>query len=116
VSSKPGSEKEIRLIVHLDEQRVPERIEWDATEKDPSLPSECQAMMLSMWNRETRDTLRIDLWTKDMPVEEMDAFTTQTLLTLADTYENATGRVEFARALREFGQEFARRCRAASSG
>jgi gliding motility-associated protein GldC len=34
-------------------------------------------MMLALWDQSYKNTLRIDLWTKDMPVDEMKRFFTK---------------------------------------
>ena len=111
-----ANEREIRLTVRLDDEQVPESIRWDATDQNDDLPAECQAMMLALWSREAGNTYRIDLWTRDLPVEEMNAFFVQTLLSMADTYERATGRADYAGALREFGREFGRHSGASTEG
>lgn len=63
----------IELHVELDENRVPEKLSWTAP--DGGIDNEeAKAMMLSVWDSEAQETLRIDLWTKDMPVDEMKVF------------------------------------------
>jgi len=82
---------EIRLKVGLDENRVPEELTWSA--EDGGVDNEkAKAMMLSVWNSENQESLKIDLWTKDMPVNEMKTFFHQTLVTMADTFMTATTR------------------------
>lgn len=80
---------EIRLKVQLDGQQLPERITWD-TGNAGETEKECKSFMLSLWDAEERNTLRIDLWTKDMRVDDMSRHFFQTLLTMADTFERAT--------------------------
>ena len=63
---------EIKLTVHLDENKVPERIDWEA--EDGGARSSSKAVLLALWDEQERNTLRIDLWTKEMTVEEMKAF------------------------------------------
>jgi len=106
----PDKTREIRLTVRLDENRVPEAITWDATERDAGTPSACDAAVLALWNRETKSAFRIDLWTKSMPVDEMSAFLVQTIHTLADTYERATSRERIAGAIRRFAHDLGREC------
>jgi gliding motility-associated protein GldC len=96
---------EIRLTVHLDENRVPERIDWEA--EDGGVKSSSKAILLSVWDEQEANTLRIDLWTKEMSVEEMKAFFHQNILTMADTFERATGEGKMAQQMREFGEYFA---------
>jgi len=96
---------DIRLTVHLDENRVPERIDWEA--EDGGVKSSSKAILLSVWDEKEANTLRIDLWTKEMSVEEMKAFFHQNLMTLADTFERATGEGKMAAQMRDFGAYFA---------
>lgn len=64
----------IRFEVELDDQHVPERIVWDATDKPDADLTETKAISISLWDHIQKNTLRIDLWGKDMPVEEMKRF------------------------------------------
>ena len=96
---------DIRLTVHLDDNHVPERIDWVA--EDNQEKSSSKAVLLSLWDAEEKNTLRIDLWTKEMTVEEMKAFFHQNILTLADTFERATGESRMAAQMRDFGAYFA---------
>ena len=60
----------IELSIELDENRVPEKLNWSAEDGGIS-DAEAKAMMLAVWDSKAQETLRIDLWTKDMPVDEM---------------------------------------------
>jgi gliding motility-associated protein GldC len=81
----------INFTVDLDANNVPERIQWDATDKpDPGL-SETKAISLALWDDKQKNTLRIDLWTKDMPVTEMKRFYIDCLGGLAQSSLRATG-------------------------
>jgi gliding motility-associated protein GldC len=79
---------EISLLVELDENRVPEKINWTAPDSGVD-HSETKATMLSVWDEKAQETLRIDLWTKEMPVDQMKKYVHQNLLALADTLEKA---------------------------
>ncbi len=96
---------DIRLSVHLDANNVPERIDWEA--EDTATKSSSKAVLLSLWDEKEKNTLRIDLWTKEMTVEEMKAFFHQNILTMADTFERATGEGKMAAQMRDFGAYFA---------
>jgi hypothetical protein len=63
--------------------------------------------MISLWDSNENNTLRIDLWTKDMMVDEMKQFYHQCLLSMADTFERATGETESAKEMRTYAQHFA---------
>ena len=82
---------EIKFTVELDEQNIPEKILWDATDKDDNEISRTNAISLSIWDTLQKNTLRIDLWTKDMPVDEMKRFCVDTIGGLAQTVLTSTG-------------------------
>lgn len=97
---------EITITVGLDENRVPETLHWDAT--DGGITNEkAKAMMLSIWDEASNDTLRIDLWTKDMPMDDMKRFYHQTFLAMADSFERATNETAITADLRDFAAHFA---------
>lgn len=95
----------ISIEVELDENNVPETIMWEASELGKK--AECKAMILSVWDKEDANTMRIDLWTKDMQVEEMKFFVHQTLLTLSDSFEKATGDARMSATMRDFCDYYA---------
>jgi len=99
--------KEISITVELDDNNVPEKIDWNATDKEGEGIENCKAMFLSMWDPEKKDTLRLDLWTKEMTKEEMKIFFHQTLVTMADTLENSTEEEAMAEDMRDFTSYFA---------
>ena len=84
-------ESEIKLKVQLDDQNIPEKIEWDADEKDGAGYNESKSISLSLWDHTKKNTLRIDLWTKDMPVDEMKRFYIDCLGGISQTLLNSTG-------------------------
>lgn len=102
-------QRDIHLKVELDAANVPEAIHWRATDGPAEEAERCEAVLLSLWDGERRETLRIDLWTKAMQVDHMNLFVYQTLATLADTFERATNNGEVADELREFAKHFAHR-------
>ena len=95
----------IKIQVELDENNVPETIHWEAPELDRK--AECKAMILSVWDKNERNTMRVDLWTKEMEVEEMKFFIHQTLLTLSDSFERATSDAKMAATMRDFCDYYA---------
>jgi gliding motility-associated protein GldC len=97
---------EIKFNVELDENRVPEKINWSAQDGGVA-NEEAKAMMLSIWDSNAQETLRIDLWTKDMPVDEMKKFFHQTLVAMADTFQRATADEKMADTMRDFCDYFA---------
>lgn len=96
---------EIKFKIKLDENNVPLAIDWMA--EDGNINSRCKAMMVSVWDENESNTLRLDLWTQEMYVEEMRQFFHQTLMTMADTFERATSDTNLAADMREFGHYFA---------
>ncbi|MEM9324211.1 MAG: gliding motility protein GldC [Bacteroidota bacterium] len=82
---------DIKFRVHLDDQNVPEKIEWDADQKDTPGWSETRSISVSLWDEPGKNTLRIDLWTKDMPVLEMKRFYIDCLGGIAQSVLNSTG-------------------------
>ncbi len=97
---------EIKFLVELDENRVPEKLTWTAQDGGVQL-EEAKAMLLSVWDAKTKETLRIDLWTKEMPVDEMKLFFHQTLVAMADTFQRATQDETMADTMRDFCDYFA---------
>jgi gliding motility-associated protein GldC len=82
---------DINFTVELDDERVPEKIRWDATEKPEEVGSETSAINISIWDPEVKNTMRIDLWTKEMPVDEMKKFYLDCLGGMAQSLLSSTG-------------------------
>lgn len=81
----------IQFAVELDEQNVPDRITWEATDKPEGGLSETKSISIALWDHQQKNTLRIDLWTKDMPVDEMKRFYIECIAGLAHSALSATG-------------------------
>ncbi|MEZ4939378.1 MAG: gliding motility protein GldC [Saprospiraceae bacterium] len=97
----------ITIKVGLDKDRVPVKIEWAASDMHPDgQMEECKAMAVALFDKNHRDTLRIDLWTKEMQVQEMDRFFYQTLRSLSQTYLRATQNKELAEEMAKFAHYF----------
>jgi gliding motility-associated protein GldC len=97
---------EIKFNIELDENRVPEKLNWSA--QDGGIENEqAKALLLSIWDSNAQETMRIDLWTKDMPVDEMKKFFHQTLVSMADTFQRATADEKMADTMRDFCDYFA---------
>ncbi len=97
---------EIKFLVELDENRIPEKLTWTAQDGGVE-HEEAKAMMVSLWDAKAQETLRIDLWTKEMPVDEMKVFFHQTLVAMADTFERATNDEKMAATMKDFCDYFA---------
>ena len=96
----------ITLTVGLDDNKVPEELRWSA--QDGGINNEkAKAMLLSVWDGKNKESLKIDLWTKDMPVDEMKIFFHQTLVSLSDTYLKATQDEKMTATMKDFCAYFA---------
>jgi gliding motility-associated protein GldC len=97
---------EIKFLIDLDENRVPEKLQWSAEDGGVN-QQEAKAIMLSIWDNKAQETLRIDLWTKDMPVDEMKKFFHQTLVAMSDTFQRATDDQQMTDTMKDFCEYFA---------
>jgi len=96
----------IIIDVHTDENKIPDLIAWNATDTTIENAQKAKAMMLSFWDGAEKTALRIDLWTKDMMVDEMADFFYQTMMTMADTYERATRHADIVADMKKFAHDF----------
>ena len=79
---------------------------WSA--EDGGVTNEAaKAILLSVWDHKTKESLRIDLWTKDMPLDEMKVFFHQTLSAMTDTFQRATNDEKMSATMRDFCDYFA---------
>lgn len=103
----PMTSSEIKIKVTVDENQLPEKIEWAAPEAGEG--SVCKSMMLALWDEKENNTMRIDLWTKEMSVDEMKKFFHQSIVTMSDTYLRATGDEATVKELRTYMTDLGRR-------
>ncbi len=97
---------EIKFTVELDENKIPEKLSWNA--KDGGISNEeTKAFLISVWDDKKKETLKMDLWTKDMPLDEMKQFFHQTLLSMSDTFYKATNDEKMTATMRDFCDYFA---------
>ena len=97
---------EININIDLDENKVPEKLQWSAPDGGVE-NEEAKAIFLNVWDHDKRESLRIDLWTKDMPLDDMKIFFHQTLSAMADTFERATNDEKMSATMRDFCDYFA---------
>ena len=97
----------ITIDVVLDPNKIPEQILWQANDSTAEMKQRAKAMCLAFWDGADKSALRIDLWTKDMPVDQMKMFLHQILVSLANTYERATGEEDVAQWMEEMAEQFA---------
>lgn len=94
---------EIKFSIELDENNIPEKIEWNASDNGGS--GLCDAAFLTLWDKNEKNTLRIDLWTKDMMVDDMQIFFHQMMLSMSDTYARATGDQKISGEIKAFAMQ-----------
>lgn len=97
----------INIEIGVGDDNVPNSIHWQSSDNPNGAEvQECKAMLLALFDKDHLDTLKIDLWTKEMQVIEMDRFFYQTLRSMADTYYKATQNQELANQMQQFVQYF----------
>ena len=97
---------EIKIEIETNENNVPTGIQWSAEDGGVE-NAEAKALILALWDKKEQNTMRIDLWNDQMSVEEMKQFFHQTLITMADTFERATGEKNMSEDLRDYCFHFA---------
>ncbi|MCB9202956.1 MAG: gliding motility protein GldC [Flavobacteriales bacterium] len=101
-----SKQADINIKINLDENHIPEEITWSAT--DGGIQEEkTPAVLISVWDEKKMETLRLDLWTKEMQVDHMKRFFHQIFVSLGNTYQRATGEDDVAQTIQEFAEEFA---------
>ena len=106
MDEKISKKSEISIQVGLNSNNLPLQMKWNASDGGIS-DAHASAFLLSIWDPIEKNTMKIDLWTKDMSVEEMKQFFHQTLLTMADSFEKATGEHLISEDLRDYCFHFA---------
>ena len=100
------NQSEIKIEVTLDEQKRPSKIRWTADSPDGPVSKKSKAMLLSFFDEESLETMKIDLWTNDFKLAEMDRFMFHTLNALTESYYKATANQELSNQMRSFVQHF----------
>ena len=96
----------IHIEVSLDENNIPEKIRWSAP--DGGVDNEiAQAMLLAFWDGNNQETLRMDLWIKEMPMDQMKIFFHQILTSMSSTYMRATQDEKMSQTMLDFCDYFA---------
>ena len=95
---------EIYFSIALDENHVPEAISWRATDAGEKIHF-AKAINIALWDREQPGTMKIDLWTKDMPVPEMKHFCIDTIGAMAESLKTATGDEVMVQKMRALCEE-----------
>ena len=102
-------ESKIIITISLDEKNVPEKIYWEATNADFKGKKNSRTLMLSLWDSEEAMTYSIDLWTKDMTVDNMNLHYHQIFIKMAETFERSTKNSEAVSMIRDFSSKFAKK-------
>jgi gliding motility-associated protein GldC len=97
---------QITLTVTLDENNTPEAMEWSAPDGGVREQS-MEAFFLSTWDKDAQESARIDLWSKEMPVDQMQVFVHQTLIGIRASYLKATEDAQMGEAMQQFCDFFA---------
>ena len=103
-----NKKSQINIDVSMDENNVPEKLTWNASDVDEK-PQETKALFLSVWDSNTKQTLKMDLWTKEMPIDEMKSFMLQTFISMKNSISKATGDENLVNLVDDFCVEFEKR-------
>ncbi|MET0299063.1 MAG: gliding motility protein GldC [Chitinophagaceae bacterium] len=96
----------ITIDIGLDDKKVCKDISWKATQSTADAARAAKAMILAFWDGADKTAMRIDLWTKEMMMDEMTDFYFQTMMSMADNYERATHQTELVNDMKKFAQDF----------
>ena len=99
---------EIKIDITLDENKVPEKMTWSAPDGGVN-NEETKAVMVNVWEPKAQELLRIDLWTKDMPVDQMKKFYYQIYMSMAESFGRATNEEEMVTDMKDFARYFGER-------
>ncbi|MEO8766437.1 MAG: gliding motility protein GldC [Ginsengibacter sp.] len=100
------TESNINISVQLDADKVPQEISWSASGSTAASPQKAKAMFVAFWDAADKSAMRIDLWTKEMMIDEMADFYYQVLTTLGDTFERATKYETLSKDIKSFANDF----------
>lgn len=96
----------ISIQIELDDNKVPQQIQWTASDSSADMMQSAKSMMVAFWDGADKSALRIDLWTKDMMVDEMADFYYQAMMGMADSYLRATQQKEMVEDMKQFAKQF----------
>lgn len=93
----------INIDVILDDSNIPEKISWSASDVGGDIKS-AKALNISIWDHVSRETLKMDLWAKDMSTDEMKIFYVDMVGSMAESLRHSTGDTELSKILDEAGK------------
>jgi gliding motility-associated protein GldC len=100
---------EIKFTIQLDDKKLPKKIEWEANDAGFEGKKQCSSMMISLWDTKEKITMGVDLWSKDMLIDDMNIHFFQILTKMADTYRRATNNNDVSQMIEDFSKEFAKK-------
>lgn len=100
------TESNITINVVLDTDKVPQQISWSASGSTAASLQKAKAMFVAFWDAADKSAMRIDLWTKDMMIDEMADFYYQVFTTMGDTFHRATKHESLGNDIKSFAREF----------
>ena len=100
------NQSSIKIDILLDPNKIPEQISWTASDSAADMAQKAKAMSVAFWDGTDKTALRIDLWTKDMMVDEMADFYYQMLMGMADSFKRATQQKEITEDMKKFAKIF----------
>ena len=96
----------INIDILLDANKIPQQINWKASDSSADMSQKAKALCLAFWDAEDKSALRIDLWTKDMMVDEMGDFYYQMLMGMADSFNRSTNQKGLSDEMKNFAKDF----------
>ncbi|MEC8603579.1 MAG: gliding motility protein GldC [Bacteroidota bacterium] len=101
-----SNKSNLNIEFDLDENQIPEKINWESISGSENIKHEAKAAFISFWDKSDNNAMSLNLWTKDISIEEMSKFYFQTFLTMADNFEKSTSEDQLALAIRDFADFF----------
>ncbi len=103
----------IEIEVTRDAAQMIDSIRWKAPDGGVDAFQDAKAAFIGLWDGAARESLRIDLWTGKMMVDEMNDFLYQSIMGMAETFVRATRNTALSEEMKTFAREFHRKASAA---
>lgn len=97
----------IIIEIELDENNLPDKINMKAGRDSEN--NSLDSFLFSAWDAKKKETLCVDLWTKNMLVNDMFIFYHQALMSMATSLQKSTSENELADGLRDYCSFFAKK-------
>ncbi|MCS6823054.1 MAG: gliding motility protein GldC [Cytophagaceae bacterium] len=92
---------DIKFEIELDAENIPEKIKWHATDGPYKDMQEANAVSISVWDPQQLNTMRIDLWNKEMNVYDMKRYCIEMMDGISQLVEDATNDKQMADEIRQ---------------